>query len=91
MSLPKIVMTRSCKVCSSGSKDAKFSSRTLVVDKMAERLRRWPAICTTGRVGKLLGSARVSSNLTLVEIFRRAKFQPTFVGKNTFCLTEQTH
>lgn len=69
MSLPKIVMTRSCKVCSSGSKDAKFSFRTLVVDKMAERLRRWPAMCTTGRVGKLLGSARVSSNLTLVEIF----------------------
>ena len=33
----------------------------------------------------------MSSNLTLVEIFRRAKFQPTFVGKDTFCLTEQMH
>ena len=39
------------------------------VDKMAEWLRRWPAISTTNGVGKPLGSARVSSNLILVELF----------------------
>ena len=36
---------------------------------MAEWLRRSPAKRTTVQVGKRLGSARVSSNLILVEFF----------------------